>query len=56
MSRSGLGEFQIELANLFFSLPEPARFLLAGGGALITAVMARGWTTDLLRSGPDFLR
>lgn len=87
MSRSGLSEFQIELANLFFSLPESAGFLLAGGGALIaqgivprptedldfftarqvgnveaasdalvTAVAARGWTTDLLRSGPDFRR
>lgn len=87
MSRSGLSEFQIELANLFFSLPESAGFLLAGGGALIaqgivprptedldfftarqignveaasdaliTAVVARGWTTDLLRSGPDFRR
>lgn len=87
MSRSGLSDFQIELANLFFSLPESAGFLLAGGGALIaqgivprptedldfftarqvgnvevasdaliTAVMARGWTTDLLRSGPDFRR
>lgn len=87
MSRSGLSEFQIELANLFFSLPESAGFLLAGGGALIaqgivprptedldfftarqvgnveaasdaliTAVAARGWTADLLRSGPDFRR
>jgi hypothetical protein len=87
MSRSGLSEFQIELANLFFSLPESAGFLLAGGGALIaqgimsrptedldfftarqvgnveaasdaliSAVVARGWTTDLLRSGPDFRR
>lgn len=87
MSRSGLSEFQIELANLFFSLPESAGFLLAGGGALIaqgivprptedldffttrqvgnveaasdaliSAVAARGWTTDLLRSGPDFRR
>ncbi len=87
MSRSGLSEFQIELANLLFSLPESAGFLLAGGGALIaqgimprptddldfftarqlgnveatsdaliTAVVARGWTTDLLRGGPDFRR
>ncbi len=35
MSSSGLSEFQIELANLFFSLPESAGFLLAGGGALM---------------------
>ena len=35
MSRSGLSGLQIALANLFFSLPESAGFLLAGGGALI---------------------
>lgn len=87
MSESGLTEFQIELANLFFSLPESAGFLLAGGGALIAqglvprptedldfftsrqlgsveaasealtaAALARGWTVELLRSGPDFRR
>lgn len=87
MSASGLSEFQIELANLFFSLPESAGFLLAGGGALIAqgivprptedldfftarnvgdvdaasdalsaAVVARGWTAELLRSAPEFRR
>jgi hypothetical protein len=87
MTTPGLTEFQIELANTFFSLPESAGFLLAGGGALIaqgivpratedldfftarqlgnveaasealtTAVADRGWTADLLRSGPDFRR
>jgi hypothetical protein len=87
MSGSGLSKFQVTLANLFFSLPESARFLLAGGGALIaqgivprptedldfftdrqvgdveaasdaliTAVVAHGWTAELLRSGPGFRR
>jgi hypothetical protein len=87
MSESGLTGFQIELANLFFSLPESAGFLLAGGGALIAqglvlrptedldfftsravgsveaasealagASLARGWSVELLRSGPEFRR
>lgn len=87
MSRSGLTDFQIELATLFFILPESAGFLLAGGGALIAqgivarptedldfftsrhlgdvagasdalaeAAAARGWTVELVRSGPDFRR
>lgn len=87
MSTSGLSDFQIELANLFFSLPESRGFLLAGGGALIVqgivprptedldfftsrqlgdveaasdaliaAVEARRWSTELLRTGPDFRR
>lgn len=87
MSGPGLSDFQIELAHVFFSVPESAGFLLAGGGALIaqgivsrptedldfftdrrvgdveaasdaliTAVVARGWTAELLRSGPGFRR
>jgi hypothetical protein len=47
MSRSGLSEFQIELANLFFSLPESAGFLLAGGGALIAQGIVPRPTEDL---------
>lgn len=47
MSESGLSEFQIELANLFFSLPESAGFLLAGGGALIAQGIVPRLTEDL---------
>lgn len=35
MSQPGLGEFQLEIATVFFAPPESKRFLLAGGGALI---------------------
>lgn len=47
MSRPGLSEFQIEPANLFFSLPESAGFLLAGGGALIAQGIVPRPTEDL---------
>jgi len=32
---SGLTDFQIEVARLFFRLPASDGFLLAGGGALL---------------------
>lgn len=41
MIRSGLSEFQIELANLFFSLPESAGFLLAVRGRADDSVAGR---------------
>jgi len=47
MSQAGLSEFQIELANVFFSLPESAGFLLAGGGALIAQGIVPRPTEDL---------
>lgn len=47
MSDSGLSDFQVELANLFFSLPESAGFLLAGGGALIAQGIVPRPTEDL---------
>lgn len=47
MSESGLSDFQVELANLFFSLPESAGFLLAGGGALIAQGIVPRPTEDL---------
>ncbi len=87
MSEFGLSDFQVSLANLFFSLPESAGFLLTGGGALIAqgivprptedldfftssrlgnvetasnalaaAAVGRGWTAELVRTGPDFRR
>ncbi len=47
MSESGLSEFHVELANPFFSLPESAGFLLAGGGALIVHGIVPRPTEDL---------
>lgn len=47
MSASRLSEFQVELAMLFFSLPESAGFLLAGGGALIAQGIVPRPTEDL---------
>ncbi|WP_286929895.1 MULTISPECIES: nucleotidyl transferase AbiEii/AbiGii toxin family protein [Aeromicrobium] len=47
MTDSGLSEFQVELATLFFSLPESAGFLLAGGGALIAQGIVPRPTEDL---------
>lgn len=47
MTGSGLSEFQIELAALFFSLPQSAGFLLAGGGALILQGIVARPTEDL---------
>ena len=46
-SGSGLTAFQIELAQIFFSLPESAGFLLAGGGALIAQGIVPRPTDDL---------
>jgi len=43
----GLSRFQVELANLFFSLPESVGFLLAGGGALIAQGLIQRETDDL---------
>lgn len=85
--RNGLSDFQVELARLFFSLPESSGFLLAGGGALnaqglvaratddldfftqrgagnvavasealTRAVEQRGWTTEIILTGPEFSR
>lgn len=47
MSDSRLSDFQVELANVFFSLPESAGFLLAGGGALIAQGIVSRPTEDL---------
>ncbi|MGK2876483.1 MAG: nucleotidyl transferase AbiEii/AbiGii toxin family protein [Nocardioides sp.] len=44
---TGLSRFQIEAARLFFSLPESAGFLLAGGGALIVQGLVARQTEDL---------
>lgn len=46
-SHSGLTAFQIELAQLFFSMPESTGFLLAGGGALIAQGIVPRPTDDL---------
>lgn len=42
-----LSQFQIDLATVFFSLPESVGFLLAGGGALIAQGLVRRETDDL---------
>lgn len=47
MSDSGLSQFQVALATLFFSLSESAGFLLAGGGALIAHGIVPRPTEDL---------
>ena len=47
MSDPRLSDFQVELANVFFSLPESAGFLLAGGGALIAQGIVPRPTEDL---------
>jgi hypothetical protein len=47
MNLPGLTEFQVELANLFFSLTESAGFLFAGGGALIAHGIVPRPTEDL---------
>ena len=47
MSESGLSALQVELAQLFFSLPESRGFLLAGGGALIAQGFVDRPTEDL---------
>lgn len=45
--RGGLSAFQVELAQLFFSLPQSSGFLLAGGGALNAQGLAMRATDDL---------
>lgn len=47
MSQPGLGEFQLEIATVFFTLPESKGFLLAGGGALIAQGLVARLTEDL---------
>lgn len=42
-----LSQFQLEVASLFFSLPESLGFLLAGGGALIAQGIVARETDDL---------
>jgi hypothetical protein len=43
----GLTAFQVEVAQLFFTLPESAGFLLAGGAALLAQHLIRRPTHDL---------
>lgn len=45
--RGGLSAFQVELARLFFSLPESSGFLLAGGSALNAQGLVTRPTDDL---------
>ncbi len=44
---SGLTDFQVSVAHLFFSLPASEGFLLAGGGALLASGLSDRPTTDL---------
>ena len=44
---TGLSVFQIEVANMFFSLPASDGFLLAGGGALLASGLTSRPTQDL---------
>ena len=44
---TGLSAFQVQVSELFFSLPESAGFLLAGGAALIALGMTDRTTQDL---------
>jgi hypothetical protein len=44
---SGLTDFQIEVARLFFGLPASDGFLLAGGGALLASGLTDRPTHDL---------
>lgn len=46
-SSGGLSDFQLELAQIFFSLPESSGFLLAGGGALNALGLINRPTDDL---------
>lgn len=50
MSEQGvrrLSQFQLDLASVFFALPESVGFLLAGGGALIAQGLVSRETDDL---------
>jgi predicted nucleotidyltransferase component of viral defense system len=44
---SGLSDFQIQVARMFFSLPESDGFLLAGGSALLASGLTSRPTQDL---------
>ena len=44
---SGLTDFQVEVARLFFELPASEGFLLAGGGALLASGLTTRPTHDL---------
>lgn len=44
---SGLSRFQVEIAEMFFSLPASKGFLLAGGGALLASGLTSRPTFDL---------
>ena len=44
---SGLTDFQVEVARLFFELPASEGFLLAGGGALLASELTSRPTHDL---------
>ncbi|MEX2627444.1 MAG: nucleotidyl transferase AbiEii/AbiGii toxin family protein [Ilumatobacteraceae bacterium] len=44
---SGLTDFQVEVTQLFFSLPASTGFLLAGGGALLASGLTTRPTQDL---------
>lgn len=46
-SRQSLTAFQLEVARLFFALPEGSGFLLAGGGALLAQHLTTRPTEDL---------
>jgi hypothetical protein len=49
---SGLTDFQIEVARIFFGLPASDGFLLAGGGALLASGLTDRPTHDLDFFGP----
>jgi hypothetical protein len=54
MSDTSLTRFQIEVAQLFFTLPESQGFLLAGGAALAAHQLTQRPTQDLdLFAGPQ---
>lgn len=44
---SGLSDFQVDVARLFFALPASDGFLLAGGGALLASGLTTRPTRDL---------
>lgn len=44
---SGLSDFQVDVARLFFDLPASDGFLLAGGGALLASGLTTRPTRDL---------
>lgn len=53
-SQTALTAFQVEVARLFFALPESAGFLLAGGAALAAQHLTTRPTRDLdLFAGPE---